>query len=303
MSYTATVKDEVFQKHSENPTENLYEIYGILKIKNAIKPDCIEFNIENSALAKRVYQYFKDNTDFRIIVKYSVSKKLGEHRVYSVIIPFQKNFKNLVNTLTKIDNEKGIRNENRIKGYIRGVFLCCGYIKSPEKDYSLEYVIDDRRDAVKLYETFRKMGKRVSIKEKLPKYLIYIKNSEDIMDILVMVGAMKAFFQYEEVTMIKEIKNKTIRSMNWEVANETKVIDTAERQIDMIEYLEIEMGLENLSEVLQEVCLLRLENQDSSLNELADMIGITKSGIRNRFRRIEKIYTELKENSEKPKKK
>lgn len=303
MSYTAIVKEEVFQKHSTNSTENLYEIYAILKIKDAIKGDRIELSVENSALAKRVYTYFKDNTDFKTIVKYSVSKKLGEHRIYTVIIPFQKKFKDLIAALEKIDSEKSIKNEHRLSGYIRGVFLCCAYLKSPEKEYALEFIIDGKKDAEKLYDTLKKMGKKVSLKEKMPKYLIYIKNSEDIMDILVMVGAMKAFFEYEEVTMIKEIKNKTIRAMNWEVANETKVIDTAERQIDMIEYLEIELGLEKLSEALQEVCLLRLENQDSSLNELADMLGITKSGIRNRFRRIEKIYNELKENSEKKDKK
>ena len=107
------------------------------------------------------------------------------------------------------------------------------------------------------------------------------------------------FFEYEETTIIKNLKNKTIREMNWEVANETKTLNTGNYQIKMIKYIGEKIGLNSLSPVLEEAAFLRLNNPEDSLQSLADMINISKSGIRNRFRRIEEIYNSLLEEEKK----
>ena len=99
--------------------------------------------------------------------------------------------------------------------------------------------------------------------------------------------------------MMKDMKNKTIREINWEVANETKTLNTADKQLAMIEYIEKNIGLHYLADVLRDMAVVRLNNPESSLSELAEVIGLSKSGVRNRFRRIEEIYTELKEEIEK----
>jgi len=108
-----------------------------------------------------------------------------------------------------------------------------------------------------------------------------------------MVGAKQAFFHYEDVTVIKDLKNQTIRAMNWEVANETKLLNTANKQITMITYLIENRYYDDLTDALKEVINIRMENPESSLVELADMLGITKSGIRNRFRRLEELYNKI----------
>lgn len=115
------------------------------------------------------------------------------------------------------------------------------------------------------------------------------------MDILVLIGCIQNFFMFEETTMIKDLKNKTIREMNWEVANETKSLNTGLAQIKMIKLIGEKIGLNNLSPVLEEAAMIRLQNPESSLQELADIIQISKSGIRNRFRRIEEIYKQILE--------
>lgn len=115
------------------------------------------------------------------------------------------------------------------------------------------------------------------------------------MDILVLIGCIQNFFMFEETTMIKDLKNKTIREMNWEVANETKSLNTGLAQIKMIKFIGEKIGLNNLSPVLEEAAMIRLQNPESSLQELADIIQISKSGIRNRFRRIEEIYKQILE--------
>ena len=105
-------------------------------------------------------------------------------------------------------------------------------------------------------------------------------------------------FIEEAVVYYLKIYQKTIREINWEVANETKTLDTADKQLLMIEYIDEKMGLHFLSDVLREMALARINNPESSLSELAEIIGLSKSGVRNRFRRIEEVYNELKEENE-----
>ena len=140
-----------------------------------------------------------------------------------------------------------------------------------------------------------KIEQKIFKTNKKNKILVYLRNSEDIMDILVLMDALQHFFEYEETTIIKNLKNKTIREMNWEVANETKTLNTGNYQIKMIKYIGEKIGLNSLSPVLEEAAFLRLNNPEDSLQSLADMINISKSGIRNRFRRIEEIYNSLLE--------
>ena len=140
------------------------------------------------------------------------------------------------------------------------------------------------------------MGKRVFQTEKKNKSLVYLRNSEDILDIIFLIGGLTSFFEFEEVTINKEIRNKINRNMNWEIANETKKLSAAEKQIKIINKIDEEIGLEELSDVLRETAVRRLENEEMSLQELADLMSISKSGIKNRFRRLEEIYKNLTEN-------
>ena len=140
------------------------------------------------------------------------------------------------------------------------------------------------------------MGKRVFQTEKKNKSLVYLRNSEDILDIIFLIGGLTSFFEFEEVTINKEIRNKINRNMNWEIANETKKLSAAEKQIRIINKIDEEIGLGELSEVLRETAVNRLKNEEMSLQELADLMSISKSGIKNRFRRLEEIYKNLSEN-------
>lgn len=169
------------------------------------------------------------------------------------------------------------------------------YIKDPKKEYALDFFMESEKISNLLFDILLYRNKKAFKTIKRKKPLIYLRNSEDIMDILVLVGALNNFFKYEEMTMIKDLKNKTIREMNWEVANETKTLNTGNRHINMIETIDEKLGLKSLTPVLQEVALVRLENPESSLKEIAEIIGISKSGVKNRFRRLEDIYNEITE--------
>lgn len=238
----------------------------------------------------------KELINLKIFIKYSISKRFGEHRIYIIEIPNQKGYKKMIEDFMELDRYKfEDMNKNAIMGFVKGVFLATGYIKDPDKEYAMDFFIDSEEVAEKLYEIMTKSGRRAFLTNKKNKKLVYLRNSEDIMDILVLIGAIKSFFAYEEITMVKDLKNKTIREINWEVANETKTLNTAQKQLRMIEYIRDNEGLDMLSDVLMEMAQARLDNPESSLTELAEVIGLSKSGVRNRFRRIEEIYNDLKE--------
>ena len=82
--------------------------------------------------------------------------------------------------------------------------------KDPEKEYAMDFFLDSEAIAYKLFEVLAKLDKRIFITEKRNKKLVYLRNSEDIMDLLVLTGAVQSFFSYEEVTMMKDMKNKKL---------------------------------------------------------------------------------------------
>lgn len=294
MSYSSNVKLEITKKLPATHLECLAELFGMFESKNAILENSIEIKIENSTFAKRVYSLIKNVSSLKMGIKYSVSKKFMEHNIYTITLYQQKGIKDFINSL-KFSYLDILQNDEIFRGYIRGVFISCGYIKDPKKEYSLDLFLDNEALADKVYNLLFAKKKKVSKTKKKNKILVYLRNSEDIMDILVFMDALQHFFGYEETTIIKNLKNKTIREMNWEVANETKTLNTGNNQIKMIKYIGEKIGLNNLTPVLEEAAFLRLNNPESSLQELADMIKISKSGIRNRFRRIEEVYNTLLE--------
>lgn len=293
MSYTYNVKQEILSNEMVTNIEKRAELSAILFSKNAFYEDRIELRLENISLAKRVYNFIKEVTNLKIEIKYSISKRLGEHNVYIILIPKQKGYRDFLEQIKSFDENLILASEEILKGFIRGIFLSCGYIKDPQKEYALDFFMDDEETADKFYNILFAKSKKVFKTMKRNKPLVYLRNSEDIMDIMVMIGSIQSFFKYEETTMIKDLKNKTIREMNWEVANETKTLNTGNNQIKMIKHIDKEMGLNSLSPVLEEIAYVRLKNPESSLQEIAEIIGISKSGVRNRFRRIEEIYNNL----------
>ena len=294
MSYSSNVKQEITQKIPVTNLECLAEISAIFENKAKLVKEGIEIKMENSILAKRLYSLIKATSSLQFGIKYSITKKFTEHRIYVITLYKQKGLKEFLESF-KFSFLDIIQNDEIFRGYLRGFFLSCGYIKDPKKEYSLDFFVDNKELADKIYNILLSKKKKIFKTIKKNKILVYLRNSEDIMDLLVSMNALKYFFEYEEITMIKNLKNKTIREMNWEVANETKTLNTGNYQIKMIKYIDEKLGLNTLTDVLKEAAMLRLNNPEDSLQSLADMINISKSGIRNRFRRIEEIYNNLLE--------
>ena len=128
------------------------------------------------------------------------------------------------------------------------------------------------------------------------KYIIYLKESEQISKFLACIGASKAVLKFEDIRIYKEMKNNVNRIVNMETANLNKTIDAAILQIEDIKLIKKKNKFEDLPNELKEVALLRLENPEASLKEIGEMleVPISKSGVNHRFKKINNYAEELR---------
>ena len=135
------------------------------------------------------------------------------------------------------------------------------------------------------------------IVERKKYYVVYIKEGSQIVDFLNIVEAHVALMRFENVRIVKEVRNSVNRQVNCETANISKTVTAAAKQIEDIRYIECNMGFSQLSRGLRDVAELRLEYPDSSLAELGQMLNppIGKSGVNHRLRKLGEIANQLRD--------
>jgi len=127
-------------------------------------------------------------------------------------------------------------------------------------------------------------------------YIVYLKDGEDIVSFLALIGASKAVIKFEEIRVLKEARNNINRIVNCETANITKTMNASNNQIDDIKYLKKRKKFNSLPEELKEIANLRIREPDLSYEELGKILKkpISKSGVSHRLKRINEMVKELK---------
>ena len=128
-------------------------------------------------------------------------------------------------------------------------------------------------------------------------YITYLKEAEKIADFLALIGASTGMLKFEDVRIVRDMRNSVNRLVNCENANLNKVINAAGKQIDNIMYIDEMLGLDKLPEKLREIAVARVENPDISLKELGEIVpsgAISKSGINHRLRKLNEIADDLR---------
>lgn len=132
--------------------------------------------------------------------------------------------------------------------------------------------------------------------ERKKGYVLYIKEGEKIIEMLNIIGAHQALLKFEDVRIMRDMRNSVNRIVNCETANLNKTIGAAVRQIENIKLLEEKVGLENLPEKLKEVAYIRLQYPDMNLKEVGEMLKgkVSKSGVNHRLRKIDELAEKLR---------
>ena len=182
------------------------------------------------------------------------------------------------------------------RAYLRGAFLVSGSVTNPEKNYHLEIVSHTAAHCQQLIDAASYFGIEAKLAERKKYYVFYIKDGSMISDFLNIIGAHKALMDFENVRILKDVRNTVNRRVNCETANISKTVHAASRHVEDIRYIEAHGGLSMLPEKLENMARLRLEYPDISLSELGEMFDepITKSGVNHRLRKISEYADSLR---------
>lgn len=186
--------------------------------------------------------------------------------------------------------------DKNLGAFAAGIFLSCGSVVDPTKDYHLEFVVPTDRLCTELYSLFSgRIGADGGITTRRNSFVLYFKESEHIEDILTLIGAQRSSLELMNVKIYKDIRNRVNRATNCDTANLGRQNRSSREQIDAINKLRSSAGgLSRLPEELKELCELRLKYPEMSLSELSAMTDppLTRSGVNHRFARIIKLSKE-----------
>lgn len=283
----------------------LLHLNGFIKLGGGIK---LEISTENPAIARRVISLIKDIYNIRAELSITKKKRLYLNHSYKLKIDDTLDAKEIlldtacvtVNDRGTLEFSKGIPKEiisskKQQLAFLRGAFLAVGSVSSPEKAYHLELVLKDEKMANDLKNLVNMYHLNAKVVLRKGSFVVYLKESENIKDFLTLIGAQTAILEFENVRILKEMRNNVNRIVNCETANLDKTINAARRQIESIETIEQCMGLEKLPIGLKELAYLRLENEEASLSELAQMLNkpTSRSGVNHRFKKLDSIARRL----------
>ena len=267
---------------------------------------CLKIQTENFHVAKKCFTLLKNT--FNMIAEVSV-RSSGRKHVYTVLVRDFSKAEGILKATGLLYSEDGkMQLKKRIyspvvssiccrRAYIRGAFLSVGSVNDPEKNYHMEFVLADEFSAEQLKELINSIGLDAKVVERKEHFVVYLKEGEQIVDLLNIMEAPLALMDLENVRIMKEMRNDINRKVNCETANLNKVVGAAVKQLEDIEYIEEKIGLSSLPEQLEEIARLRLEYPDKSLKELGSFLStpVGKSGVNHRLRKISNIAEALRE--------
>ena len=185
------------------------------------------------------------------------------------------------------------------RAYIRGAFLGAGYITDPSKGYHLEIAAVDPQHAQDICGFMAEFGIRSGIVPRRGRSVVYVKDGDDIVELLRVMQASSALLELENTRIVRSIRGDVNRLVNAESANVAKTVDASMDQIRDIQLIDDTMGVRRLPPALAAAAQARLENPESSLKELEAMLSppVSKSGVNHRMRRIARIADDIRQKS------
>ena len=313
MSFSMDVKNELAHVMPDKKCCMLAEIAGFIRMCGSIRlvgggKFRIITTTENPAVARHYKKLIKDYFGIDTALEVGQGNTLKKGRAYNLTIDPEKLSEQILRETGILMVKEGmnyisdgiydglIRTKCCRKACLRGIFLAAGTVTDPEKSYHMEFHCNSQilaGDVKKLINSFVDLHSKISVRKK--NYAVYVKEAEQIIDILAIMGAHSQIFTFENVRITKEIRNKANRINNCDNANIDKTLQAAEKQLAWIRKIQDKKGLRFLPDKLYEVAVLRLDNPEATLQELADMMEppMKKSGLNNRMRKIEELAGKL----------
>ena len=297
MSFSSEVKNELVKNEYERICCKKSLLYGMALYAKSFSFNYIAFQTENEATAVLFKTLMKElcNIDCGISISpsgKSFSVEIDDKAVCSRVMLYFGHAEHETSLKINFSNFtcQGCQN-----AFLAGVFLSCGTVSSPEKDYHLEFIVAYLNLTKSLVTLLQEMELEPKLTNRKGYHIIYFKDSEAIEDCLYMMGASSSMFDMMNVKIVKEIRNSANRRANCETANIEKTVRAAAPQLAAIMKLKKTGNFELLSPPLQEMAEMRLQNPDLSLSELAELFNppLSRSGANHRLKRIIDLANEF----------
>ncbi|MER2226711.1 MAG: DNA-binding protein WhiA [Carnobacterium sp.] len=307
MSYASEVKKELTQlevhrEHAKAELAALIRMNGTVGLVD--KKFILNVQTENAAIARRIYVLLKDHFDVESELLVRRKMKLKKNNVY--IVRLKHGTKEVLSDLSIMEgmsfhshvSDEVMMNTQKVKSYLRGAFLAGGSVNNPETSrYHLEIHSSYEEHNDDICQMMNQFDMNARTLERRNGYITYLKEAEKIADFLALIGATSGMLKFEDVRIIRDMRNSVNRLVNCENANLNKTIDAASKQIESIKFIDEMIGLDKIPTKLREIALVRLEYPEVTLKELGEMIPsgtISKSGINHRLRKLNEMAENLR---------
>ncbi len=289
MSFSSEVKKELCAIECENDCCQRAEAYGILYFGRAFGKDDISIMTDYDFVAQKYKNAIKH------LIPCEPEEIVSKSGKITVSVNSRDERIDILNELGYSGNEQSMRllttnieNECCFGAFIRGVFLACGIVTDPKKEYHLEFDIafkSKSRDFIQLFDNFEATPKQ---SDRNGINLIYFKDSNHIENILAVIGAHNSFLKLVNEKIFKDVRNKVNRKVNCDNANIKKTCTASATQIEAIEKLITCGKFDELPPELKELAKLRLENPEMPLSELGINLSqpISRSGVNHRLKKL-----------------
>lgn len=294
MTFTTQIKDEV-TKIPQNFIENISELAAIVRYDATIDKDKIVITLENASVARRMYVSFKEifGLSPKIIIR--KQKRFKVDTLY--ILEIKEKINSIIDKLyLKEDFSNLLETREEKIAFLRGCFLACGSISDPKKGgYHFELTFRSSKEAKYMLNILKSLEFDAKSIVRSNKYMVYLKSSEEISDILKLLKATNSLFYFEDIRIYRDHKNMVNRLNNCEIANQEKTISTGLKQLEQINYLKDNDLLDLLDEKARIVAEYRLKYPEVSFTELSNIITmetdykIGRSGINHNFIKIKNL--------------
>lgn len=310
MSFSGEVKKELCEQISPARHCRLAEISAIIAFCGKIVIDkeqthILKLQTESTILTKKIFVLLKQV--FGISAELTTRSISAKKNLHELVLTAEETASVLAACkLTAAGEEKNgcplvaepaiVRKSCCKRSFIRGAFLAAGSLSNPNKAYHFEIVVSQENNGELLCEVMRSFDVDAKMIARKYHYVVYVKEGSQIVDLLNVMEAHVALMEFENVRILKDMRNTINRKVNCEAANISKTVKAASRQVEDILYIKEKNELATLAEGLKEIALLRIEYPEASLKELGEMLNppVGKSGVNHRLKKLSEIAERLR---------
>lgn len=231
--------------------------------------------------------YVNDMNNFGIAKTYSLQVQEAKHVLIDCGVLDEEGNLTFENKIPK----KFLEDERLLRAFLKGVFLGCGSVNDPENSYHMEVVLSSKSLADDIIEVLKNFGINGKYIYRRDSNVVYFKDSENILDMLYLFEVNTEAFKFEDVLLLKKFRNDANRMRNCDTGNLNRLLAASYRQIDAINLIIKNAGMDAIPEGLREIAQLRLENPDADLATLGEMMKkpISKSTVNGKLKKLEAI--------------